>query len=83
MKSKPLKTFGSKGRNTRTYPEIDPDDERRPFSRMDDTGVGGDKRHTATGSATTPGENIDLEELRPPTDKVMVKENIYVDYSRA
>lgn len=61
MKSKAVRTFGFKGRNIKSYPAIDSDNEHHPFSQINDRDIGGNKSHTADGSATTHGEDIDLQ----------------------
>ena len=74
LKSKAVATFGSKGRNAKSYTGMDVDDEHRPFSIIRDdknSGEGGQNDHT----------NVPLEEIQPPQDRVMVREDIYVNYS--
>ena len=69
LKNKALITFGSKGR-TVTEPG---DDDHHPLSA-----VGDGKGNGHLGSREP---NIDLEEMQPPHDRVVVRENISVRYS--
>ena len=73
--NKALTTFGSKGRVVRFFYWSYRGDEHHTFSIM------GDER----GNKDPAGQdsNIDLEELRPPQDRVMVREHISVKYSNA
>ncbi|KAL8640532.1 MAG: hypothetical protein Q9226_008738 [Calogaya cf. arnoldii] len=69
-KSKTIKAFSSKGRATKIGGgNGDSDDERHPFSKID-----GERAY---------GRDIDLEEVRPPQDRVMVRDDVWVDFSRA
>ena len=69
LKNKALITFGSKGR-TVTEPG---DDDHHPLSV-----VGDGKGNGHLGNRES---NIDLEEMQPPHDRVVVREDISVRYS--
>ncbi|KAL8709640.1 MAG: hypothetical protein Q9225_007424 [Loekoesia sp. 1 TL-2023] len=80
LKSKAMATFGSKGRNARSFAGMDGEDEHYPFSTLHDDKNNSDTGYNAGGSANH-GSNMHLEELQPPQDRVMVREDIYVKYS--
>lgn len=56
----------------KSYPENEPGDGHHPFSIIRDDR---EDDHLAGHNS-----NIDLEELQPPQDRVVVREDIYVKY---
>ncbi|KAL9601246.1 MAG: hypothetical protein Q9219_002651 [cf. Caloplaca sp. 3 TL-2023] len=80
FKSKAIATFGSRSCNAKPFAAAGTEDDRRPFSIIEeDKNVGG-KGYNAIGSASG-DSNIHLNALQPPLDRVMVREDIYVKYS--
>ena len=81
FRNKAYATFASKGRNVRSFSEIgaEEEEEHHPFSIMGEGKDGRDKRGVAEETAHD-DSNIDLEELQPPQDKVVVRQDIYVNY---
>ena len=74
-KNKALATFGSQGRMIKPLSWIYPGDAHHPFSIIrDDRG---------NEQAASQDSNVDLEELQPPLDRVMVREHICVKYSNS
>lgn len=80
LKSKVTSTFRPKGRNTMSFAGIDDEDEHHPFSVIHDDSNVADRQYQADSSAK-PGSNIHLDELQPPPDRVMVREDIFVRYT--
>ncbi|KAG7001465.1 hypothetical protein G7Y79_00031g065800 [Physcia stellaris] len=73
IKNKALATIGSKGRGSKSFPGSVETEEVHPFSIIREDRAG---ENTAGRNS-----NIDLEELQPPHDRVMVREDISVRYS--
>ena len=80
LRSKATVTFGSRSRTVNTFSGVDAEDKHHPFSIIND------HRNILAGQPNSDDtinndSNVDLEELQPPQDKVMVREDFSVNYS--
>ena len=73
LKNKALATFGSKGHTVKSFSGTELEEEYHPFSIIRD--------NKGNEDPTVQDSNIDLKELQPPQDRVMVREDISVNYS--
>ena len=75
-----MATFGSGSRNVKPVSGIEDDDLHHPFSVIQDDSNIVDPHYNAENQSDQ-NSNIDLLELQPPEDKVMVRNDIFVKYS--
>ncbi|KAL8950203.1 MAG: hypothetical protein Q9222_003750 [Ikaeria aurantiellina] len=77
FKSKVTGTFLPRSRNATSFAEIEDGDDRNPFSISHDEENG---KYAADGTVEH-NSGIRLDEVQPPHDRVMVREDICVQYT--
>ena len=81
LRRKTTGTFGSRSRAVKPFSGIEAEKQYHPFSIIhDDKKKILDKGYNAEDQVNS-DPNLELEELQPPQDKVMVREDICVNYS--
>lgn len=80
LKSKVVSTFRPRGRNTLSFADVDVEDEHHPFSVIHEDPYVADRQYEADKSPKR-RSSVHLDELQPPPDRVMVREDIYVRYT--
>ena len=80
LRNRAAATFGSRGRNARTLSGTETEDDNQPFTMIQDDKHSDDNQNTIEHPQSRES-NIDAQELRPPRDRVMVRDDISVRYS--